>query len=45
MGEYKSTDLYSWEKQSAPILESGSARTDDYPSGAHVDVVVAGDKA
>lgn len=45
MGVYKSSDLLNWKKQPNPILAQKSIRPDDGPSGAHGDVVVAGDKA
>lgn len=45
MGVYRSSDLTNWKKQSKPILDTGSKRSDDYPSGAHGDVVVIGDNA
>ena len=45
MGVYRSADLDKWTKQPGPILDSGSSRPDDRPSGAHGDVVVVGDKA
>lgn len=45
MGVYRSDDLEKWTKQPAPILDTGSSRPDDYPSGAHGDVVVINDKA
>jgi hypothetical protein len=45
MGVYRSDDLDNWIKQPAPILDHGSSRPDDRPSGAHGDVVVAGDRA
>lgn len=44
MRVYRSTDLDHWEKQGL-ILDKGSSREDDKPSGAHGDVVVAGEKA
>lgn len=44
MRVYRSDDLNSWEKQGI-ILDKASARPDDKPSGAHGDVVVAGNKA
>ncbi len=45
MGVYRSDDLTHWAKQPQPILDKGSSRKDDTPSGAHGDVVVTGDKA
>lgn len=41
---YRSTDLENWEKQGL-ILDQPSARKDDWPSGAHADVVVIGEDA
>lgn len=41
---YRSDDLEHWEKQGL-ILDTPSSRPDDTPSGAHADVVIAGDKA
>lgn len=45
MGVYHSNDLEVWTKQENVILDTGSRRPDDYPSGAHGDVVVTGDRA
>ncbi|HEX5153430.1 MAG TPA: family 43 glycosylhydrolase [Parafilimonas sp.] len=44
MRVYRSNDLMNWEKQGL-ILDSGSNREDDHPSGAHGDVIVVNDKA
>ncbi|MFT3749509.1 MAG: family 43 glycosylhydrolase [Agriterribacter sp.] len=44
MRVYKSKDMKTWEKQGV-ILDRLSNRPDDTPSGAHGDVVIAGDKA
>lgn len=44
MRVYRSDDLIDWEKQGL-ILETPSDRLDDHPSGAHGDVVVAGESA
>lgn len=44
MRVYRSSDLDRWEKQGL-ILDKPSSRPDDKPSGAHGDVVVAGNKA
>lgn len=40
MGVYRSNDLEKWYKQDQLLLDEGSQRKDDYPSGAHGDVVV-----
>ncbi|WP_217447628.1 hypothetical protein [Maribellus comscasis] len=45
MGVYRSNDLENWEKQSYPILNQPSSRTEDKPSGAHGDVVVIDNNA
>ena len=45
MGVYRSNDLTNWKKQPGRILDQPSKRKDDYPSGAHGDVVVVNDKA
>lgn len=44
MRVYKSTDLISWEKQGLVLSDQGT-RKDDYPTGAHGDVVVVDNKA
>lgn len=44
MRVYRSTDLAHWEKGGL-ILDKPGSREDDKPSGAHGDVLVAGDKA
>lgn len=45
MAVYRSDDLQTWKKQKERILDRPSSRRDDTPSGAHGDVVVAGDRA
>jgi hypothetical protein len=41
---HRSKDAQSWEKQGL-VLDHYGTRPDDYPSGAHGDVVVVGDKS
>ncbi len=45
MAVYRSDDLLKWRKQNDRILDTPSRRKDDYPSGAHGDVLVLEDKA
>lgn len=45
MAVYRSDNLNDWTKQSGRILDKPSRRKDDYPSGAHGDVVVAEGRA
>lgn len=45
MRVYRSSNLQNWTKQGKILNEINSKRFDDHPTGAHGDVVVAGDKA
>lgn len=45
MGVYSSDDLLNWHKQPGHILNGPSKRKDDYPSGAHGDVIVTAESA
>ena len=40
---YRSTDAKQWERQGM-ILDKNGVRPEDSPTGAHADVVIAGDK-
>lgn len=45
MAVHSSDDLENWTRQETMLLDSPSQRRDDRPTGAHGDVVVAGDRA
>ncbi len=45
MAVHSSDDLENWTRQEPMLLDYPSTRSDDYPTGAHGDVVVAGDRA